>query len=49
MCFLPVVQMCSLPYLSTQLDLLLSLRELPLGISDLQPVSFLPLLVHVRF
>lgn len=35
------MQMCHIPYLSTQLDLLLSLRELPVSISDLQPVSSL--------
>lgn len=33
-----MMEMCSIPYLSTQLDLLLTLRELPIGISDLQPL-----------
>lgn len=31
--------MCNIPGLSTQLDLLLTLRELPISMSDLQPVS----------
>lgn len=35
------LQMCNIPRLSAQLDLLLSLRELPTGMNDLQPVSFL--------
>lgn len=33
--------MCNIPYLSTQLDLLLTLRELPNSMNDLQPVSLL--------
>lgn len=36
---LPLLQMCNIPSLSTQLDLLLTLRELPVGVTDLQPVS----------
>ncbi|TKS76637.1 Formin-H Diaphanous-related formin dia2 [Collichthys lucidus] len=31
-------KMCNIPYLSTQLDLLLTLRELPNSMSDLQPL-----------
>ncbi|KAI3357778.1 hypothetical protein L3Q82_016171, partial [Scortum barcoo] len=33
-----MMEMCNIPYLSTQLDLLLTLRELPIGINDLQPL-----------
>ncbi|KAM3618836.1 uncharacterized protein V6R79_025549 [Siganus canaliculatus] len=33
-----MMEMCNIPYLSTQLDLLLTLRELPVGVSDLQPL-----------
>ncbi|XP_023248680.1 formin-like protein 17 [Seriola lalandi dorsalis] len=33
-----MMEMCNIPYLSTQLDLLLSLRELPIGMNDLQPL-----------
>lgn len=36
-----LLQMCNIPQLSTQLDLLLTLRELPISIDDLQPVSLL--------
>lgn len=36
---LSLPQMCNIPGLSTQLDLLLTLRELPISMSDLQPVS----------
>lgn len=36
---LPLLQMCNIPFLSSQLDLLLMLRELPVGMNDLQPVS----------
>ena len=38
---LPLLQMCNIPFLSKQLDLLLTLRELPISMSDLQPVSLL--------
>lgn len=34
-----LLQMCNIPFLSTQLDLLLTLRELPISMNDLQPVS----------
>lgn len=37
-----LLQMCNIPFLSTQLDLLLTLRELPISLKDLQPVSPLP-------
>ncbi|KAM8754358.1 uncharacterized protein AB9X84_011204 [Acanthopagrus schlegelii] len=33
-----MMEMCNVPYLSSQLDLLLTLRELPTGINDLQPL-----------
>eukprot|EP00066_Takifugu_rubripes_P011845 XP_011601111.1 PREDICTED: formin-like protein 5 [Takifugu rubripes] len=33
-----MMEMCNIPFLSTQLDLLLTLRELPVGMSDLQPL-----------
>ncbi|XP_076023244.1 uncharacterized protein LOC143013485 [Genypterus blacodes] len=33
-----MMEMCNVPYLSTQLDLLLCLRELPVSMSDLQPL-----------
>ncbi|XP_061908543.1 formin-H isoform X1 [Entelurus aequoreus] len=33
-----MTEMCDIPYLSTQLDLLLTLRELPISMSDLQPL-----------
>lgn len=33
--------MCNIPNLSTQLNLLLTLRELPISMNDLQPVSLL--------
>ncbi|XP_061665725.1 uncharacterized protein LOC133495285 [Syngnathoides biaculeatus] len=33
-----MMEMCNIPYLSTQLDLLLTLRELPITIRDLQPL-----------
>ncbi|KAM9351041.1 uncharacterized protein ABDE67_008339 [Symphorus nematophorus] len=33
-----MMEMCNIPYLSTQLDLLLTLRELPIGMNDLQPL-----------
>ncbi|XP_070823607.1 uncharacterized protein [Chaetodon trifascialis] len=33
-----MLEMCNIPHLSTQLDLLLTLRELPIGIDDLQPL-----------
>ncbi|XP_053704318.1 uncharacterized protein LOC128749102 isoform X3 [Synchiropus splendidus] len=33
-----MMEMCHIPYLSTQLDLLLTLRELPVGMRDLQPL-----------
>ncbi|XP_071333419.1 uncharacterized protein [Trachinotus anak] len=33
-----MMEMCNIPYLSTQLDLLLSLRELPISMNDLQPL-----------
>lgn len=36
---LPLLQMCNISFLSKQLDLLLTLRELPVGMNDLQPVS----------
>ncbi|KAM8863777.1 uncharacterized protein AB9W97_018430 isoform 2-T2 [Spinachia spinachia] len=32
-----MMEMCNIPLLSTQLDLLLTLRELPIGMKDLQP------------
>ncbi|XP_077432544.1 uncharacterized protein LOC144058132 isoform X2 [Vanacampus margaritifer] len=31
-------EMCDIPYLSTQLDLLLTMRELPISMRDLQPL-----------
>ncbi|XP_066528405.1 uncharacterized protein [Hoplias malabaricus] len=34
-----MMEMCNIPYLSTQLDLLLTLRELPISIEDLKPLS----------
>ncbi|XP_037335544.2 uncharacterized protein LOC119222776 isoform X1 [Pungitius pungitius] len=33
-----MMEMCNIPLLSTQLDLLLTLRELPIGMKDLQPL-----------
>ncbi|XP_029361871.1 formin-like protein 13 [Echeneis naucrates] len=33
-----MMEMCNIPHLSTQLDLLLMLRELPISMSDLQPL-----------
>ncbi|KAF7209212.1 formin-E [Nothobranchius furzeri] len=33
-----MMEMCNIPYLSMQLDLLLALRELPISMSDLQPL-----------
>ncbi|XP_071758734.2 uncharacterized protein LOC139914344 [Centroberyx gerrardi] len=33
-----MMEMCNIPYLSTQLDLLLTLRELPISMDDLQPL-----------
>ncbi|XP_042264119.1 formin-like protein 13 isoform X1 [Thunnus maccoyii] len=33
-----MMEMCNITYLSTQLDLLLTLRELPIGMNDLQPL-----------
>ncbi|XP_061758661.1 uncharacterized protein LOC133554208 isoform X2 [Nerophis ophidion] len=33
-----MMEMCDIPYLGTQLDLLLTLRELPTSMSDLQPL-----------
>ncbi|XP_077370228.1 uncharacterized protein LOC144014333 [Festucalex cinctus] len=33
-----MMEMCDIPYLSTQLDLLLTLRELPISMRDLQPL-----------
>ncbi|XP_033987624.1 protein diaphanous homolog 3-like [Trematomus bernacchii] len=33
-----MMEMCNIPCLSTQLDLLLTLRELPIGMKDLQPL-----------
>ncbi|GLD50442.1 formin-like protein 13 isoform X2 [Lates japonicus] len=33
-----MMEMCNIPHLSTQLDLLLILRELPISMSDLQPL-----------
>ncbi|XP_047428453.1 formin-like protein 13 [Mugil cephalus] len=33
-----MLEMCNIPYLSTQLDLLLTLRELPISMNDLQPL-----------
>ncbi|XP_019721880.1 formin-like protein 13 [Hippocampus comes] len=33
-----MMEMCDIPYLSTQLDLLLTLRELPISMKDLQPL-----------
>lgn len=42
--FFPLMQMCNIPYLDAQLDLLLTLRELPSSMMDLQPVSRLHLL-----
>ncbi|XP_018615910.2 formin-like protein 13 [Scleropages formosus] len=33
-----MLEMCNIPYLSTQLDLLLTLRELPVSMEDLQPL-----------
>ncbi|XP_070695075.1 uncharacterized protein [Pempheris klunzingeri] len=33
-----MMEMCNIPSLSTQLDLLLTLRELPIGMNDLQPL-----------
>ncbi|KAM4736743.1 uncharacterized protein FYW61_004408 [Anableps anableps] len=33
-----MMEMCNIPYLSTQLDLLLMLRELPISMKDLQPL-----------
>ncbi|XP_035501867.1 formin-like protein 6 isoform X2 [Scophthalmus maximus] len=34
-----MMEMCNIPHLSAQLDLLLILRELPISMSDLQPLS----------
>ncbi|KAF7696118.1 formin-like protein 16 isoform X1 [Silurus meridionalis] len=33
-----MMELCNIPYLSTQLDLLLTLRELPISIEDLAPL-----------
>ncbi|KAF7669501.1 hypothetical protein LDENG_00189520 [Lucifuga dentata] len=33
-----MMEMCDIPYLSTQLDLLLTLRDLPISMGDLQPL-----------
>ncbi|XP_028265570.1 formin-like protein 13 [Parambassis ranga] len=33
-----MMEMCNIPYLSTQLDLLLTVRELPVSVNDLQPL-----------
>ncbi|XP_017274741.1 formin-like protein 13 [Kryptolebias marmoratus] len=33
-----MMEMCNIPYLSMQLDLLLTLRELPVSMNDLQPL-----------
>ncbi|XP_026864086.1 formin-like protein 13 isoform X2 [Electrophorus electricus] len=33
-----MMELCNIPYLSTQLDLLLTLRELPISIEDLNPL-----------
>ncbi|XP_040007677.1 formin-like protein 13 [Xiphias gladius] len=33
-----MMEMCNIPYLSTQLDLLLILRELPISMNDLEPL-----------
>uniref|UniRef100_A0AAV2LZ94 Uncharacterized protein n=1 Tax=Knipowitschia caucasica TaxID=637954 RepID=A0AAV2LZ94_KNICA len=33
-----MMEMCNIPYLSVQLDLLLTLRELPVSMKDLQPL-----------
>ncbi|XP_061646671.1 uncharacterized protein LOC133486030 isoform X6 [Phyllopteryx taeniolatus] len=33
-----MMEMCDIPYLSTQLELLLTLRELPISMRDLQPL-----------
>nr|XP_046253301.1 formin-like protein 13 [Scatophagus argus] len=33
-----MMEMCNIPYLSRQLDLLLTLRELPISMNDLQPL-----------
>ncbi|XP_077583391.1 uncharacterized protein LOC144203698 [Stigmatopora nigra] len=33
-----MMEMCDIPYLGTQLDLLLTLRELPISMRDLQPL-----------
>ncbi|KAJ0036332.1 hypothetical protein NQD34_005009 [Periophthalmus magnuspinnatus] len=33
-----MMEMCNIPYLSVQLDLLLTLRELPVSMNDLQPL-----------
>ncbi|RVE71040.1 hypothetical protein OJAV_G00070130 [Oryzias javanicus] len=37
-----MMEMCNIPYLSAQLDLLLALRELPSSMNDLQPESYRP-------
>ncbi|XP_057685848.1 formin-H isoform X2 [Corythoichthys intestinalis] len=34
-----MMEMCDIPYLGAQLDLLLTLRELPISMRDLQPLS----------
>lgn len=46
-CFNPL-QMCNIPYLSTRLDLLMTLRELPISMEDLQPVSSLWLCPNIN-
>lgn len=33
-----MMEMCNIPFLSSQLDLLLTLRELPVSVNDLQPL-----------
>ncbi|XP_029580250.1 formin-like protein 18 [Salmo trutta] len=33
-----MMEMCNIPYLSTRLDLLMTLRELPISMEDLQPL-----------
>ncbi|KAM7411270.1 hypothetical protein PAMA_021318 [Pampus argenteus] len=33
-----MMEMCNIPYLNTQLDLLLTLRDLPIAMNDLQPL-----------
>lgn len=40
------VQMCKIPHLGQRLDLLLAIRELPVSMGDLEPVSNDSFIIH---